>query len=649
MSTTIKDKTICFTGALSTQTRAQASKTAKGYGAKVGSTVTGKTNILVCGAGTEGTSKLIQAQSKGVEIWTEAQFNTAVGADVNTSASTTTPTMSDGGGGKKKKAASLDVVGSSTPPPKKKARKTTTTTTTKKEAPAAVKKGATAKKPAAAKNPTAVKKEVVAKKLAVVKKESAAKKIPAAKKGATAKKVKIEADTKAEKPPPSTPPPPGNKVSYAPATPGTPSSSGRRKPMTIIPNSSAYTVVDDYDVKLMLSDSVSMNSNKFYKVQLLRHTTDDTFFIATTWGRLGEVGKHQLKGGQPDQQKSIKDFCKVFRSKTQNAWGTRPFVRIDGKYQIVETTVGDDASGDGTAALGRLTEEQINQGQKVLADIRSVLETENAKKPSKTRKPPVHVLGKLSNDFYSLIPTSSGRQRPPPLDNLEIVTEKEGLLEFWLRMGFEELGDGDIDGSPIEGVFELPIPKTLTAAASGIANSGSITSSTIRGKQLAKGGAVSMGAELYSAILLYTGNSIYSELNRCLRSDWNSVRKYWNYLRLYFEAMDAMESKATTLYRGIAVDLYDEYEPGKVITWWSVSSCTASKSVAQNFMNQLGGSAATFLTLKTKKACDVSSLSFYPHEAESLLRPGTRLRVLKRNRKGKVVEIEVEEVLEDDV
>jgi len=113
--------------------------------------------------------------------------------------------------------------------------------------------------------------------------------------------------------------------------------------------------------------------------------------------------------------------------------------------------------------------------------------------------------------------------------------------------------------------------------------------------------------------------------------------------------MDAMESKATTLYRGIAVDLYDEYEPEKVITWWSVSSCAASKSVAQNFMNQLGGSAATFLTLKTKKACDVSSLSFYPHEAENLVRPGTRLRILKRNRKGKVVEIEVEEVLEDDV
>jgi len=214
-------------------------------------------------------------------------------------------------------------------------------------------------------------------------------------------------------------------------------------------------------------------------------------------------------------------------------------------------------------------------------------------------------------------------------------------------MGFEELGDGDVKGSPIDGVFNLPVPSTLTSAASGIADSGSINSSRTRGAQLAKNGNASMGAELYSAILLYTGNAIYSELNRCLRSDWNSVQKYWNYLRLYFQAMDTMESKAVTLYRGIAVDLYNDYEPGKIITWWSVSSCTASKAVAQNFMNQLGGSAASFITLHTKKACDVSSLSFYPHEKESLLRPGTRLRVLKRQRKGKVVEIEVEEVLEE--
>jgi hypothetical protein len=36
----------------------------------------------------------------------------------------------------------------------------------------------------------------------------------------------------------------------------------------------------------------------------------------------------------------------------------------------------------------------------------------------------------LSNEFYSLIPTQSGRQRPPKLDNMDIVTEKEGAYPF---------------------------------------------------------------------------------------------------------------------------------------------------------------------------------------------------------------------------
>mmetsp|Transcript_27856 Transcript_27856/g.76672 ORF Transcript_27856/g.76672 Transcript_27856/m.76672 type:complete len:201 (+) Transcript_27856:891-1493(+) len=199
--------------------------------------------------------------------------------------------------------------------------------------------------------------------------------------------------------------------------------------------------------------------------------------------------------------------------------------------------------------------------------------------------------------------------------------------------------------------MDLPVPSSLNVAASSVTDKGSIKSSQNRAKPLAKqkaGGPVkSMSAEKYASILLYTGDSIYRELNRCLRIDWKNARKYWNYLRLYFAAVDCMPKTSVTLWRGIAADLYDEYEPGKIITWWTVSSCTADKGVAENFMNQLGGNA-TLLTLHTKTACDISSMSFYPHERESLLSPGTKLRVLKRSKKGKVAEIEVEEVLDEE-
>jgi len=121
------------------------------------------------------------------------------------------------------------------------------------------------------------------------------------------------------------------------------------------------------------------------------------------------------------------------------------------------------------------------------------------------------------------------------------------------------------------------------------------------------------------------------------------VPKFMSYLRLLFEAMDLMPKKKVRLWRGIAADLYDEYEPGKVITWWSVSSTTSDEGVARGFMSQLGG-VASLIVLDTHSAIDITPLSVYPNEKESLLAPGTRLKVVSRKREGNVNELHVEEV-----
>lgn len=191
---------------------------------------------------------------------------------------------------------------------------------------------------------------------------------------------------------------------------------------------------------------------------------------------------------------------------------------------------------------------------------------------------------------------------------------------------------GTIVDNPLGGLWDLALPPTLKEACLpyGVSDLGSISSSVARGKLLAKsraGGPIkSMSADKYGAIVLYTGNSIYRELNRALREVHAEVPKYLRYLRLLFEAMDAMPTRTVRLWRGIAADLYDEYEPGKVITWWSVSSTTADESVARGFMSQLGG-VASLIILDTKSALDITPLSVYPKEKESLLAPGTRLKV----------------------
>ena len=104
-----------------------------------------------------------------------------------------------------------------------------------------------------------------------------------------------------------------------------------------------------------------------------------------------------------------------------------------------------------------------------------------------------------------------------------------------------------------------------------------------------------------------------------------------------------MPKRPTNLWRGIAADLFEQYKEGEIITWWSVSSCTADENVARNFMSQLGGNAS-LITLKTTNAIDITPLSIYTNEKESLLAPGTRLKVISRKRNGKIAEILVEEV-----
>ena len=79
MAESLDGKNLCFAGTLSTQTRAEATKVAKELGAKVTTVISGKTDILVAGDG--AAAKIKQAKSKGIEVWTEEDFNSFVAGD----------------------------------------------------------------------------------------------------------------------------------------------------------------------------------------------------------------------------------------------------------------------------------------------------------------------------------------------------------------------------------------------------------------------------------------------------------------------------------------------------------------------------------------------------------------------------------------
>merc|ERR1719410_2341577 len=61
------------------------------------------------------------------------------------------------------------------------------------------------------------------------------------------------------------------------------------------------------------------------------------FVLLTNWGRIGESGKYQQTPFS-SRDAVIKEFCKIFKSKSANMWSNRrEFAKKPGKYVLVHT------------------------------------------------------------------------------------------------------------------------------------------------------------------------------------------------------------------------------------------------------------------------------------------------------------------------
>jgi len=401
--------------------------------------------------------------------------------------------------------------------------------------------------------------------------------------------------------------------------------------------------------------------NSFYTLHLLESdsTASPQYWVFRKWGRIG-VSQGGTKVEEcSTKDKAIANFRKLYEEKTGNAFGIKKddfevkkgkFIRVDMQHKVfsggkkAKTGEASEGGGGGDQPLGQLSKAQIEKGDAVLDKIDAVLnEGVDPKSPAGNAR-----YLALSAEFYSVIPHNFGMNKPPTISTADMVGAERALLQFYLRMGFEDMDQADTSLTPISGVMELPLPKSLEESAKTVCAAKDIKACDKKAVGLAKKQAgkpnEKMEASQYGAILLYTANAIYKDLNKCLRDeDRVKVERYFSYLRLLFEACRRLPQRERTLWRGIGVDLSESYKVGSIITWWGVSSCTSEKKVAQDFM-QGCGDKATFLTVETKTACDISELSFYSNEAESILLPGTQLEVIKSEKMGKNAAITLREV-----
>jgi hypothetical protein len=80
----------------------------------------------------------------------------------------------------------------------------------------------------------------------------------------------------------------------------------------------------------------------------------------------------------------------------------------------------------------------------------------------------------------------------------------------------------------------------------------------------------------------------------------------------------------TNVWRGVTRDIARNYKKDDEFTWWSISSCSTSVNVIEDFL----GPNSTLFLIEVVNGKDISRYTDYPNENEVILCPGTRFHVV---------------------
>ncbi|CAF0981283.1 unnamed protein product [Adineta steineri] len=113
---------------------------------------------------------------------------------------------------------------------------------------------------------------------------------------------------------------------------------------------------------------------------------------------------------------------------------------------------------------------------------------------------------------------------------------------------------------------------------------------------------------------------LYFALNAALRTeDRRKLKPWFSYLKLILTALEKLPSRRCHVFRGVNLDLSNQYIKGKKFVWWGFSSCTTSIEVLENeqFLDKTG--ERTMFTIECDSGKDISRHSYFQSEEEVLL------------------------------
>ncbi|XP_043217135.1 poly [ADP-ribose] polymerase 1-like [Amphibalanus amphitrite] len=203
--------------------------------------------------------------------------------------------------------------------------------------------------------------------------------------------------------------------------------------------------------------------NSFYKLQVLQADYGSSMWVFRAWGRLGTtVGGNKLEEFDSIHD-AVREFKRLYEEKTGNRWeGRKDFQKVPGRFYPMDLDYGEHEeamkklSAEGSKSkldkavqelictifdvntmkqamvefdidmekmpLGKISKNQMKKAFEILTEAQALVE----KKGDPAAKAPL--LLDCSNRFFTLIPHDFGMQKPPLLDNLDIIKEKVDMV-----------------------------------------------------------------------------------------------------------------------------------------------------------------------------------------------------------------------------
>ncbi|CAF4184387.1 unnamed protein product, partial [Rotaria sordida] len=133
-----------------------------------------------------------------------------------------------------------------------------------------------------------------------------------------------------------------------------------------------------------------------------------------------------------------------------------------------------------------------------------------------------------------------------------------------------------------------------------------------------------------AAVYIYTmewgETTLYRVLNNALRAENREALIIWfPYLKLFNTALDLLPTVKEVVWRGVPIDIGENFTKDQIVTWWSFNSCSSSVNVIKTFLGNEENS--TLFLIEAVNGKKISGYTEHESEDEIILRMGSRFLV----------------------